>query len=95
MEDRISQQEVQHNASQETVDKSRRQDHVVNDPPSKVHVEGTVRNQTCLSPATVVSYNNCSGQNVSQKYQCIDLAKLLGNSNEPQRQGTVMINGEH
>lgn len=52
-------------------------------------------------PNMVNSYNNVIGLNVSQEIknkivsgQYVELAKLLINSNEPQKQTIVMVNGE-
>lgn len=49
----------------------------------------------------IVSYNNVLGLNVSQELknkiingQYVDLAKMFVNSNEPQKQSLVMVNGE-
>lgn len=85
-----------------TVEKSPEVDHVVGNT-KHCPESGTVQNFTEHNdiPQMIVSYNNGLGLNVSQELknkiingQYIDLAKMFVNSNEPQKQSLVMVNGE-
>lgn len=85
-----------------TVEKSPEVDHVVGNT-KPCPESGTVQNFTGHNdiPQMIVSYNNVLGLNVSQELknkiingQYVDLAKMFVNSNEPQKQSLVMVNGE-
>ena len=74
---------------------------VLNSEAGTAQTSVSFRNEHIDIPQMIVSYNNNLALNVSQDIrnkivngQYVDLAKLLGNSNEPQKQTIVMVNGE-